>query len=309
MQTLFLSADVTISNTQAGNIAVRTFKGVANSGKPFIYQGQRAIVDLDSLNHSAKVPALLLHDRDKRVGFGELSVVNHELIITGTLLDNDDARAIAAEADLGFPWQMSAHVVPSATDELTGEQTAIVNGQTVTAPILILRHCTIPEVSFTPTGVDNQTMAMILSNAPNFTPQKPTGDNPMTLEQALAKIAELENTLKAKDGALAEKDKQIKDLQDEKAKLETESKAVQVDAQLSQAGFTKNEKGEWQGISAGLLNYLLSTDVDEIKGVINDIRPKGGVPEFLLSEQHTTNTGVAGATAENPLLANAKARK
>lgn len=298
----FLSQDVNVSPSTDNE--PRKFTGVANSGKPFNYYGQRAIVDLSTLEFHEKVPALLLHDRDKRVGFGSLTVENHQLLMSGTLLDNEDAQAIAKEADGGFPWQLSVHIQAGSTEELTGNQTAEVNGQTITAPILILRHCKIPEVSFTPTGVDSETSAIVLSDDPtsNPTAQPSKGEKMNEIEQLKAELEKV----KAES---AKKDELIKQLQDEKQKAEDEAKKSTVEAELSAKGFSKNDKGEWQGISSTTVDVLLSTDVEKAKAMIADLATtqtnKPNLPDFLLSEQHqagqTQNSG-------NALVDNAKAR-
>ncbi|MGN6983972.1 hypothetical protein ACTHSL_02975 [Neisseria sp. P0008.S010] len=44
---------------------VRTFKGTANSGKPFGYGGTQTVVDFEGLRHKASVP-VLLSDKDYR---------------------------------------------------------------------------------------------------------------------------------------------------------------------------------------------------------------------------------------------------
>lgn len=298
---LFLSSDAVQVSQQADDKA-RTFEGVANSGKPFNYYGQRAIVDLSTLEFHNKVPVLLQHDRDSRVGFGTLKVENHQLLITGTLLENEQAQKIAKDADDGFPFQMSAHVKANSTEELKGNQTAEVNGQTVTAPILILRHCFIPEVSFTPTGVDNQTSAMILSDDGSFQPSTHQGENMNEIEQLKAQISKMQEQIDTLE-------KENANLKTEKAQAEAEAKKSTVEAELSNNGFSKNEKGEWQGISSTTVDLLLSTDVEKAKTMIADLAKsqanKPSIPDFLLSEQHT-----AGQTQStgNPLLDNAVAR-
>lgn len=298
----FLSQDVNVSPSTDNE--PRKFKGVANSGKPFNYGGQRVIVDLSTLNFHDKVPVLLQHDRDSRVGFGTLKVENHQLLIDGTLLENEQAQKIAQDADDGFPFQMSAHVQVGSTEELTGNQTAEVNGQTITAPILILRHCKIPEVSFTPTGVDSETSAIVLSDDPtsNPTAQPSKGEKMNEIEQLKAELEKV----KAES---AKKDEMIKQLQDEKQKAEDEAKKSTVEAELSAKGFSKNDKGEWQGISSTTVDVLLSTDVEKAKAMIADLATtqsnKPHLPDFLLSEQHG---GQAQQSTGNALVDNAKAR-
>ena len=289
---------VQLSANTADSKAPRTFSGVAHSGKPFVYKGQRAIVDLSTLSHKDAVPALLLHDRAARVGVGRLAVGADGLTISGTLLDNEHGKQVAAEADQGFPWQMSAHIDPARVESLPAGKTANVNGQTVTGPILILRDSDVREVSFTPTGVDKSTHATVLGDdddPENPNPQEKT----VTLEEALAKIAELEKqveTLKKTNDELAK----------EKEDLAAENRAAQVDAQLSAAGYvkTKDDKG-WQGLSGKTYEVLLAADAETAKAMIADLAPKNEqAAGWLMSETHPGDNKSSG----NALLDDAVAR-
>lgn len=305
---VYLLSDVTVAPSKDGT-ATRQFSGVANSGKPFNYYGARVIVDLENLSFADKVPALVEHERSKRAGFGTLSVKNNQLMINGTLLDNDFGNEVADDADAGFPWQMSAHVIAENEENLTGNSTAVVNGQTVTAPITILRNCRIPEVSFTPTGVDSETSAVILGDDGNNHLSTPTPkDNTMTLDEALAKIKELEDADKAKD-------ERIKALEDENAKLKASEAQANVDAQLSQAGFTKSDDGKWQGVSDTTYNVLLSQTADAARAMIGDLKlsqpNRQDAPGYLFGEQHKPNPNggsQGGHQFSNSLVENAKAR-
>lgn len=277
--------------------AHRTFSGVANSGKPFVYQGRRAIVDMASLSLSDKVPALLLHDRSQRVGFGKLSVKDNALIIDGQLLDNDHAQSIIKDAASGFPWQMSAHVNANDSYELTEGETLTVNGQTITHPCTILKNAVIREVSFTPTGVDNHTSAVILSDdLPN--PTNETAPNDKTQqEQPMPNQALIhENTtLKA---TIDELTKQVAD-------LERQNKKTAVSAKLCAKGYKSTDTG-FTGLSASTVDLLLSADDDKLDDIIADLpSPKADNTSFLLSEQYSTQSKECES---NPLLADAKAR-
>lgn len=314
---VYLLSDVNVTQPTDSN-APRQFSGVANSGKSFMHFGDKVIVDLSDISFQAKTPALISHDREKRAGFGVCSVENNQLLIKGTLLDNDHGNEVADDADAGFPWQMSAHVIAGQTDVLN-EGTATVNGQTVTAPIIILRQCKIPEVSFTPTGVDDQTSAVILGDdGSNYLPN-PQKDNTMNAEE-LQKLLEAE---KAKNADLVKENETLKaeneTLKAENAKLkETENKA-QVDAQLSQAGFTKKSDGEgWESLSDGTYTMLLSATADNAKSMIGDLKLSQGtqsnpekppLPNVLLGEQFKQDQNGEGMQlSDNPLIANAQAR-
>lgn len=304
---VYLFSDVNVAPPKDGS-APRQFSGVANSGKPFNYYGVRVIVDLENLSFSDKVPALVEHERSKRAGFGVLSVENNQLMINGTLLDNDFGNEVADDADAGFPWQMSAHVIAETEENLTGNSTAIINGQTVTASITILRNCRIPEVSFTPTGVDFETSAVILGDDGKTQLSTPQKDNTMTLEEALAEIEKHK-------AAQVEKDNRIKELEDENAKLKASEAQANVDAQLSQAGFSKSEDGKWQGVSDTTYQVLLSQDADKARAMIGDLKlsqpNRQDAPGYLFGEQHKPNgNGInqGGNQFSNSLVENAKAR-
>ncbi|MDO5769662.1 MAG: hypothetical protein Q4P13_09165, partial [Psychrobacter sp.] len=169
-----------------------------------------------------------------------------------------------------------------------------------------------------PTGVDSDTSAVVLSDnlkpyvtlSDSNTPNKPKDDT-MTLEEALARIAAQDkeiSDLKTENEALKA---QNKELLDEKAELEKAKHEADVEAQLSQAGFKKSEDGTtWQGISAGTVNVLLSSDADAAKALIADLKPTGpDAPGYLFSEQHAPPAGNQDAKlSSNPLVAAASAR-
>ncbi len=304
-----LTSDISIAQQGNADNAPRTFSGVANSGKPFEHWGYQHVVDMDGILASTtnpdKLAVLYLHKRESEVGYGKLSVENNQLLISGTLLSNERATAIASSADEGFPWQMSAHVVPSSVEEVkTG--TVQVNGQTLSAPINVLRKCKIAEVSFTPTGVDDQTHATVLSDDGNTNQSTPTEkETTMTLEEALAKIKKLEADKKA--------------LEEENTELKAKKKKADVESKLSQAGFSKNEQGEFDGVSTATMNMLLSASDEDSQAIITDLSKslqlsqsdgKPNPPDFMFSETNppSGDNGVQLSDSDNPLIANAKAR-
>lgn len=318
---IYLLSEVSVSALPKDENALRTFSGVANSGRPFNYYGELAIVDLSALTYKDNIPALLEHERGQRVGFGALSVVDNQLLINGTLLNNQHGNEIADDADAGFPWQMSAHVTPSYVDEIREGESAEVNGQTVTAPMLILRESKISEISFTPTGVDSETSAVVLADDGTYQSTAQPTPNPTneTEKDTDMTLAEALQAIEQQKAQLAERDKTIKELQETNDELTEAAKKAEdaaneamVDAQLSQAGFIKNESGEgFNGISAGTRSMLLSAKPEDAKAMIGDLRAptRDDVPEFLLSEQHKGGGGGQQQQSQaNPMLANAAAR-
>lgn len=306
---IYLLSEVNVADAPTGEQGLpRKFSGVANSGKPFSSGGELVIADLSDVNYKSNVPALLLHDRAQRAGFGQLSVENHQLLVKGTLLDNQYGQMVAQESDAGFPWQMSVHISAKSTQQLGQNETAVVNGQTVTGPMVVMKDCSVFEISFTPTGVDNETSAIALSDD-GTTSSNPDKDITMTPEEiaALQKLA-------------ADQAEEIKTLKEEKAELEkekaeaeAEAKAAAIDAQLSQAGFTKTEDGKgWNGVGTATVNILLSASPEDAKEMIGDLRAPSrqeNVPEYLLGEQHKpAGNGQDRQLSSNPMLANAEAR-
>lgn len=317
-----LSTDVNVA-TQDSPDATRKFSGVAHSGKPFRHHGVMNIVELSSITNQPKLPVLLLHDRAKRAGFGALDS-KEKLNISGYLLSNEHGTAIAQDADDGFPWQLSAHLESQTVDELAHGETETVNGQTVTGPMLILRNSVCYEVSFTPTGVDSDTYAMVLSDdgiygAVTTTPQ-PTNnpfkkDTDMTPEEIAAlkkQLADLQDKVDALEKSNSDLQKANEGMEEAAKELEEAAKEAVIDAQLSQAGFVKTEDGKgYQGISTGTRNMLLSASVEDAKSMIGDLNKptRDDIPDYLLSEQHKPNgTGKDVKLSSNPMLADAAAR-
>lgn len=332
---IYLLSAVAVQESTQGKR--RRFSGIANSGQPFVYGSKRAIIDLSDIRHHPKLPALMLHDRGKRVGFGSLAVANHQLHVTGTLLDNEHGHAIANDADAGFPWQMSAHVTAERVDELTGNQTATINGQTVHAPMLILRGAHISEISFTPTGVDNNTSAVILSKQETtFMPTVPTASTNQATTLATAAAADASQTsnptpndvakliaeiakLRAK---ISELESDNKSLVAEKAaltaakeELETASHHSKVATLLSEHGFERDDDGNWQGLSERTVSVLLSADINDAKTMLADLvgqQPTKTAPQWLLSETvstaSTNQQSVTSHRQHNALTHNAAKR-
>ena len=141
----------------------RKMRGVAYAGGVLSYFGDNIAIDLDSLKFDGKqIPLLRSHDRDRVVGYGHLMREGNALIVEGEMLNNDHASEITSAADEGLEWQMSVHIESRRT--LTRNAGDVVNGQAITVDdVTVLADGVIREVSFTPTGVDADTSARILS--------------------------------------------------------------------------------------------------------------------------------------------------
>ena len=273
---------------------VRTFKGVANSGKPFGYGGYPTVVDLADLSHKASVPVLLEHSPLKMAGVCSLSVTADGLIAEGSLLSNEFGTQIAEAADQGFPWEMSVYAQAESYEELAAGAVLSVNGNEVTGPAVILRRCTIREVSFTAVGVDSETEAVVLSDG---SPLPDIFKQPLELsmtpeeKKAFDDLKAEVDTLKAEK---AEAEKKLKE-------AEAAAKKNQVKAKLSAAGFKETEDGKFEGLSDATMTVLLSADIAAAEAMIADLTPKAApsaVPPALLSEgagkDDSENTGAEG---------------
>lgn len=152
----------------------RRFDGVAYSGD--LVTGHwywRAVVfDLSSTQAAKNVPALIEHDRSRRCGFGSLTI-GPDIKINGQLLSNQHGKDVAQDADDGFPWQLSVHIEPGSIEEVAAGTTTTVNGRTFSGPLTVFRNNTIREVSFTPTGADDQTSARVFSRSTQPQPKEP----------------------------------------------------------------------------------------------------------------------------------------
>ena len=197
--------------------ARRKMRGVAYAGGVLSYFGDNIAIDLDTLKFTGKqIPLLHNHDRDRVVGYGHLMREGNALIVEGEMLSNDHADGIVSAADEGLEWQMSVHIESSRT--LTRHAGDVVNGQALADDdVLVLSDGVIREVSFTPTGVDADTSARILSLS-----LKPDKEQPMNkeLEQQVA-------TLSAEKAALTAENETLKQQLAEQA---TATKLAQLSA-------------------------------------------------------------------------------
>lgn len=158
----------------------RQFSGVALSGDPLTHVCFGAmVIDLDSLVLPKDCPVLIDHARSQRVGVAALATRDGALMADGRLLRNEDAQELAADADDGFPWQLSVHAEPGIVEEVQAGGQISVNGRTLSGPMTVWRQTAIRELSFTPTGVDRHTSAHVFSTpADPATPLQPDPEAP-----------------------------------------------------------------------------------------------------------------------------------
>lgn len=165
----------------------RTFTGIAYSGDAVAVGAGRLAIDLASVILPDPCPVLVQHDRAQRVGTCTLAVRDGALCAEGRLLRNAAAAALAAEADEGFPWQLSVHAEPSAVEQIPAGASAELNGRMLAGPLAVWRRTRIRELSFTPTGVDYRTVATVFE-APPSTLEDPMSDTPQVPDTGLAEL-------------------------------------------------------------------------------------------------------------------------
>ncbi|WP_058305496.1 hypothetical protein [Vitreoscilla massiliensis] len=302
-----LSSGINVDIKPANGDDPRKFSGVATSGLPFSRWGWNTVIDLDNIQHKPKVA--ILHEHMQPAGSGTLSVdPDKGLLVTGTFLSNEWGQFIAQASDEGFPWEMSVHVAVGRSEELAAGATTTVNGKEVSGPLSIWRDCVVREVSFTAVGVDPNTSASALSG---LLPQPSEEHVPMTPEEQQEMDA-----LKAQVATLEQEKADLKTanekLEAEKADAEKAAQEAEVDAELSAAGFHRNEDGKgFKGVSAATYGVLLSAKPEDAKAMIADLAPSGhakpAVPGGLLSDS-TLKDKQPGATLSG-LAADAAARK
>lgn len=271
-----LSAGIDTEFLQPAENQPRRFKGVANSGRPFGYGTYQSIVDLTGLTYKPKTAVLVEHNGHMVAGVCTLSVTADGLVAEGSLLDNEYGHMVADAADHDFPWEMSAYVQSARWEELAAGAKLTVNGHELDGPALIMRDCTIREVSFTPVGADGGTSAVVLSDGGPFIFQP-------TLKQELSMT---EQEQKAFDDLSEE----VENLKKENAELKKSRRKAQVNAKLSAAGFAEKADGSgFDGISAATYAALLSAGDDDLAAMVADLHPpqddgKQAPPPALLSD-------------------------
>lgn len=251
----------------------RKMRGVAYAGGVLSYFGDSIAIDLDTLQFTGKqVPLLRSHDRDRVVGYGHLMREGNALIVEGEMLNNDHAAEITSAADEGLEWQMSVHIESRRT--LTRHAGDVVNGQPLTVDdVTVLADGVIREVSFTPTGVDADTSARILSLS-----LKPDKEQPMNkeLEQQVATLSAEKETLAAEN----------KTLKQQLAEQATAAKLAQLSA---------------LGVEGERAAKLAKADDDTFAALVEQIQLSAKQSAVLSAsyEGGTTET-----TRQNPLLKN-----
>lgn len=192
----FNTNEISIDTSTEGDQSKRVFNGVAYSGG--VIEGhwywENVIFDLDSMQISTPLAALLEHDVSKRVGVTQSFTKDYNtgLVVQGEFLDNDNANGVISDSDSGFPWQMSVFIDPQSVERVDSG-TVVVNGQTLKAPITVFRGGVIREISFCVLGADSNTSAVAANYQTSKNFSNHNEDNQVNeLEQAKADLKQAE---------------------------------------------------------------------------------------------------------------------
>jgi phage head maturation protease len=143
-----------------------TFSALAYSGEPMQLKGfaYPVIVDLATFKASKQnLPVLKNHDENRIVGHTDSLTVGPEgITATGVVSGTGaDASEVVENHKRGFTWQLSIGAQKFVREFLPPNKTAVVNGRTVTGPMIVARNTELSEISFVPSGADNNTSAAI----------------------------------------------------------------------------------------------------------------------------------------------------
>jgi hypothetical protein len=266
--------------------APRRFAGVAYQGGmiPNHWAWGNVVFDLAALEADAPAPLLVEHDRNQRAGIIDAFGVGPDgLTVSGRLLDTDTGRQIAAEADAGFPWQMSVHIEPARIEKIDG-QTEI-NGRLFDGPLTVFRANVIREVSLTPTGADRHTRATIFTHTRQQ--EAPVADSPK------------QNHIDGGPELVAALHQRIAELQNENESLRAQF-AAQVKADRVQQFAAATGKMADQ-VSAEHADALAGMTEVQFALVLGSAKPAAPAPDSRLFSEQATG-GAPAPTKAAPSL-------
>jgi hypothetical protein len=180
--TLSLEATATIHLEAAageGAAPLPRFRMVAYTGAPMRVAGWRhpVVLDLAWIGiPSQSRPIRFGHDPLSGVGHTDaVRVEDGQLVATGIVSrDTPAAREVVTSAKNGFPWQASVGASVEEFEFVKENQQVLVNGQTLSGPLNVVRKATLGEISFVDLGADGRTSASVAANQNAGDPPVPT---------------------------------------------------------------------------------------------------------------------------------------
>ncbi len=190
----------------------RKFTMLAYTGGPMqVGYYDPVVIDLNGMEANTPMPALHNHykDVDNVVGvISKVTVSDGKINVEGKLSSGSEkAKQLTALSDSGVPLQASVGAQIIERYHLEAEETEIVNGQTITGPVMVVSKSRLREVSVVVLGADHLTNTIVAnfydkesSTMPN--PNKDTEVKNKDLE-AKGQTAKTETPADTKDSVQA----------------------------------------------------------------------------------------------------------
>jgi hypothetical protein len=160
----------TIAAADGGKQSLPTFKGVGYTGGLMILAGWSypCVVDLAGLSvPKQNLPVRLQHDSLLGVGHTTgITVADNELRCSGIISRvTPSAQDVTQSGKNGFPWQMSIGASVQRREFIDAGAQVIVNGQTFSGPVTVVKAATLGELSFVDIGADTQTTVSVAATS------------------------------------------------------------------------------------------------------------------------------------------------
>lgn len=209
---------------ETGDALPSRFTGELYSGAGVF--GGSVYVDIASMTFAPSIPLLFNHSADDVIGMIEsvTKVTNQDgtlsLQAAGKLFVDidDDAASIVRKAQAGMQWQMSLGGFDYTEIEYPAGATVVVNGRTVTGPIIVLTNATLREGSIVALGADRDTSASFFGQPPTSYPNR--AEAPTTMKEGTMKegtmpeIEALKAELEAAKATIQQQATQLKAMSD-----------------------------------------------------------------------------------------------
>lgn len=272
------------AETPAGE---RRFSGVAYGGEIITDHYLSPVAfDIASMRFDTPLPVLCEHERDETVGVLESVQSGSDVRVAGRLFADidEEAAAIAAKADRGFPWGLSFYLIPSMIEEVAAGTEYNINGRTVMGPLTVLKGCRARELSFCSVAADGGTHASVFS-----------GDESETIN------VEVETMADSKEKTDLET--QLRDLETKFSALSDQLAAEKSRADAAEAALADHLKAartaevkalfaaqdrEWDDAKAAPYMAMTGDQFAAVKSDFEELKSKSTkLPDLLFSHQAT----------------------
>lgn len=287
---LYLTAPLAFAPAESDALPTR-LTGVAYSGGLVNDWGGPVVIDLASTRVEATLPLLHEHQREAVIGtVRQLSNNGSALDLDAELFSDLDptAASIARKAQRGLHWQLSIGLFEADVSTLQNGAVTL-NGHTFQAPLTILRHGLVREVSVVALGADRATQAAFfaalarpLSSSETSSMSDATSDAPDLAAQIAALEAQVADLRAALDAAQAAQ-----------AQAETTAAEVQLAARTAavQALFTDLNRAYSEAAAAP----YLSLPEDAWIAIAADLRTAKPTPPAHLFREQASGAPVPSA--------------